>query len=195
MIYFRFLRFASRGRTAIAAADNPCSRDLTKSITGAMGHLYNAESKGLKPGIGHNGGPPLQSGTWLGSAGALVGRYVFGPLGALLSMTEPLNVGEATAISGPSEWHEHHIYPRQFQSYFSANGINIDNYVVDLPRNMHLSGIHANGAGYLPGGWNSEWRNFIEANPNATTTQIYQQGGSMMERYGINHLQIHKYRE
>ncbi len=43
--------------------------------------------------IGGNG-PPPESGTLLGRVGAVVGRYVFGPLGALISMTEEMGNGE-----------------------------------------------------------------------------------------------------
>jgi SCP1.201-like deaminase len=55
--------------------------------------VANAESENLRARIGGNG-PPLESGTFLGRAGAALGRYVFGSLGALISMTEPMGNGE-----------------------------------------------------------------------------------------------------
>ena len=56
----------------------------------------NADGENLRARIGGNG-PPLESGTFLGKVGAGLGRYVFGPLGALISMTEPLGNGEVIA--------------------------------------------------------------------------------------------------
>lgn len=85
-------------RTAFAASAGGLASEITGgkfangAITAAFAHMFNAEAH--RPGIGHNGGPPLESGTFLGRAGAFVGRYIFGPLGALISMTQPLNVGE-----------------------------------------------------------------------------------------------------
>ena len=55
--------------------------------------IANAEAENLRARIGGNG-PPVESGTFLGRAGAALGRYVFGPFGALISMTEPLGNGE-----------------------------------------------------------------------------------------------------
>ncbi len=61
--------------------------------------IANAEAENLRARIGGNG-PPLENGTFLGRAGAALGRYVFGPFGALISMTEPLGNGE---LFGPYE--------------------------------------------------------------------------------------------
>jgi HK97 family phage portal protein len=58
--------------------------------------VAQAESENLRARIGGNG-PPLESGTFLGKVGAGLGRYVFGPLGALISMTLPLGNGEVVA--------------------------------------------------------------------------------------------------
>ena len=58
--------------------------------------IANSEFDNLRARIGGNG-PPVESGTFLGRVGAFAGRYVFGPLGALILMTEPLGNGELIA--------------------------------------------------------------------------------------------------
>ena len=55
--------------------------------------VAQAESDNPRARIGGNG-LPVESGTFLGRAGAFVGRYVFGPFGALISMTEPVGNGD-----------------------------------------------------------------------------------------------------
>jgi hypothetical protein len=177
-------------RTAFAATAGGLASGLTGgkfsngAITAAFAHLFNSEK--LR-GIGDNSGKFVTRGLTAiaGDIGAIVGRWVLGPLGALVFSSTPLNQGE---ISGPTAWHEHHIFPQQFRSWFAAAGIDIDAYVVDVPNGMHLSAVHGSGGGYLPGGWNGVWRNFIEANPNATAQQIYQQAGKMMDDFELNDL-------
>ena len=55
--------------------------------------VANSDAENIRARIGGNG-PPLENGALLGRMGAIAGRYVFGPLGALISMTQPLNTGE-----------------------------------------------------------------------------------------------------
>jgi Predicted lipoprotein of unknown function (DUF2380) len=88
---------------------------------------------------------------------------------------------------------DHHIFPRQFEDYFDARGINIDDYTVTLGQTQHLQGVHGSGLGTMPGGWNSQWRNFIANNPNASASEVYQQAGKMMDQYGLSGLPIHPY--
>ena len=89
---------------------------------------------------------------------------------------------------------KHHIFPQQFKKYFNKSGIDIDKYTVSVPHNTtHLKGIHGKGFNDLPGGWNSEWKNFIMNNPNATQKEILQFGGRLMDKYGLNQLPIVEY--
>jgi len=90
---------------------------------------------------------------------------------------------------------DHHIMPRQFEKFFGARGINIDEFTVSVDHAVtHLKAIHGRGnMGQMPGRWNTVWGDWIKANPNATATEIYQQAGRMMDDFGINHLKIHPY--
>ena len=76
--------------------------DGQKPASGNDGRVrvaQNAEGENLRARIGGNG-QPVESGTFLGRAGAFAGRYVFGPLGALISMTEPMGNGELIGTYG-----------------------------------------------------------------------------------------------
>ncbi|TVS20752.1 MAG: DUF2380 domain-containing protein [Planctomycetaceae bacterium] len=41
--------------------------------------------------------------------------------------------------------------------------------------------------------WTTTWKRWIDANPNATTQEVFHQAGRMMENFGINHLPIIPY--
>jgi hypothetical protein len=90
---------------------------------------------------------------------------------------------------------DHHIFPQQFKKYFSDRSINIDLHTVSVPhQTTHLRGLHGKGYGNMPGGWNQRWKTFIEATPNATSKDIYQFAGQLMDEYGINNLRLHGYK-
>jgi RHS repeat-associated protein len=90
--------------------------------------------------------------------------------------------------------HQHHLMPRQFKEFFGKRGIDIDAHVVSLGEKSHLTGVHGKGLGNMPGGWNKEWAGWISKNPNASAKDVYQQLGTMMDRYKINDLPIHPYK-
>jgi RHS repeat-associated protein len=89
--------------------------------------------------------------------------------------------------------HEHHLLPQQFRGLFSRLGINIDEHTVTVSESVHLQGIHGSGLGSMPGRWNQQWAKWIEANPNATIKDVYQQLGRMMDDYGLSGAHIHPY--
>ena len=92
---------------------------------------------------------------------------------------------------------DHHLMPRQFEKFFNARGINIDKFTVTMDHAVtHLKGVHGTGnMGQMPGRWNQIWADWIKANPNATSKQIFQQAGQMMDDFGIGNLKIHPYRQ
>jgi hypothetical protein len=47
--------------------------------------------------------------------------------------------------------------------------------------------------GNLPGRWNPIWKQWINANPNASVKEIYQQLGVMMDEFGLSGLPIEFY--
>jgi len=90
---------------------------------------------------------------------------------------------------------DHHVMPRQFEKFFKSRGIGIDDFTVSVDHNVtHLKAIHGTGnMGQMPGRWNQIWGDWIKANPNATSKEIFQQAGQMMDDFGIGHLKIHPY--
>ena len=46
----------------------------------------------------------------------------------------------------------------------------------------------------MPGRWNQRWKDFIDANPNATTKEVYQHLGKMMDDYGLSGLPMGPFR-
>ena len=90
---------------------------------------------------------------------------------------------------------DHHIFPRQFDSYFRARGIVIDDFTITLGEKSHLRGVHGGGLGEMPGGWNARWATFIRENPTASRKETFQFAGSLMDEYGVSHVPIHPYRQ
>ena len=92
---------------------------------------------------------------------------------------------------------DHHLFPQKFRSDFANAGVDIDQFTVTVDHNWtHLRGIHGKGlpAQGMPGRWNQRWADFFEANPNATATDIYQFGGSLMDEFGLSGLPVHPYK-
>ncbi len=99
-------------------------------------------------------------------------------------------------LTGSENLADHHIFPQQFRGWFEQQGIeDIDHFTVTVDQNTtHLRAIH--GAGNLdqmPGRWNAQWADFIRNNQNASSLEVYQQAGRMMDSFGIGHLPIHPY--
>lgn len=85
--------------------------------------------------------------------------------------------------------------PRQFKKYFQDRGIDIDQHTVTLGEKTHLKGVHGKGLGNMPGSWKKTWQQFIDNNPNASTKDVYQQLGKMMDEFGLNSSRIHPYKQ
>jgi hypothetical protein len=87
--------------------------------------------------------------------------------------------GAAELESGYDEPTErHHVLPQQFRGYFARAGINIDDATAELPQSVHQAAHDV--------GWNAEWQEFINANPNATGAQITGQASKMMWEFGLD---------
>jgi len=59
--------------------------------------------------------------------------------------------------------------------------------VVEVSENEHKL-IHQAGKN-----WTTIWKKWIDANPNATTKEVFQQAGRMMDDFGLNQRSITKY--
>ncbi|NTX08737.1 TIGR02269 family lipoprotein [Myxococcus sp. CA051A] len=80
------------------------------------------------------------------------------------------------------EKERHHIFPRAFEAYFRGVGIDIHQYTLLVDVAEHRR-VHAGTAG-AP--WNKDWYDWIRAHQlDATREDHFQQGGRMVERYGL----------
>jgi RHS repeat-associated protein len=163
------------------------------AVTAAFGYMFNAAAGRAVGGV-IGGAFGALGGLETGPLAALVmmaGHYAGGEIGSRL---EDWLVGTLFALPAPN-LQDHHIFPQQFEEFFSQRGIDIHAHTVTVGETMHLQGIHGSGLGDMPGRWNSQWLSFITQNPNATAQQVYQQAGRMMDQYGLSSLPIHPYRQ
>ena len=148
-----------------------------------------------------NSGDPQQVGSAIGTvlavpwASAQLLRPRPGATGGAAAGAEVGGVGArgVPQLAAPV-MHQHHLMPRQFKEFFGERGIDIDAHAISLGEKSHLTGVHGKGLGNMPGGWNKEWAGWISKNPNASAKDVYQQLGTMMDRYKINDLPIHPYK-
>lgn len=112
------------------------------------------------------------------------------------------NTARAIAEIGPAgnpgalRLADHHVMPQKFRPFFESKGINIDDFTVSIPhRTTHLRGVHGRGMPLqgMPGRWNPRWAEWIDANPNASPLDVFQQTGRMMDDFGLGGNSIHPY--
>ena len=74
--------------------------------------------------------------------------------------------------------HAHHVFPQEFEEYFLEKGINVHSskHMTWWEAKSHL----ANAKGY-----NKEWIEFFEKQPNASQAQILDYGKQLMKEYGL----------
>jgi uncharacterized lipoprotein (TIGR02269 family) len=65
---------------------------------------------------------------------------------------------------------KHHLFPqaREFREWFTKNGINIHEWTMLVPEQVHLR-IHSGAKG---GPWNAAWRQFMEASPGHVPREV-----------------------
>jgi hypothetical protein len=108
--------------------------------------------------------------------------------------SNPLVKMKVELLAAP-KMHKHHVFPRRFVDYFSERGIRIDDHCINLGEVTHGRGVHGSGnLGMMPGKWNERWNAFVKKNPEATATEVYQFCGMLLDEFGLNHLQIVKYK-
>ena len=93
---------------------------------------------------------------------------------------------------------KHHIFNKfrgqssqseKYRQFFQKHNINVDDFTVEITDKMHRSRIHAAGKN-----WTTEWKSWIDSNPNISTKEVYQKAGEMMDKYGISHVPLTPYR-
>lgn len=102
------------------------------------------------------------------------------------------------ALLGRPRMIKHHIFnvfrgnspgSAKYREFFRSRNIRVDDFTVEMTEGMHQRWIHGRGRN-----WTNRWKEWIDANPNATAREVYQQAGRMMEEYGIADLPIIPYR-
>jgi uncharacterized lipoprotein (TIGR02269 family) len=78
---------------------------------------------------------------------------------------------------------KHHIFPQAFRKWFTARGINIDEYVIPLEVEKHRS-IHRGANG---GPWNAAWVKFINENlaRPPPKEEIYRYAGQLIYEFEL----------
>lgn len=69
---------------------------------------------------------------------------------------------------------------QKYREFFQKHGIKVDEFTIELPVEMHRKWIHRAG-----NNWTTRWKRWIDENPNATTKEVYQFAGQLMEEYGV----------
>ncbi len=106
----------------------------------------------------------------------------------------------ALALPGvpPVRMIKHHLFnlfrgdspkSQKYRDFFENLGFDRDKHVVSMTEEFHKKWIHRAGAN-----WTTTWKRWIDDNPNATIKDAFQQGGKMMDDYGISHLDIISYK-
>lgn len=92
----------------------------------------------------------------------------------LLPSQEEMLARHAAERRKPHE--RHHIFPQAFRAWFTAQGIDIDEYLIPLEVEKHRS-IHRGANG---GPWNAAWDKFIKAHPDETPKEeIHRYAGQL----------------
>ena len=88
------------------------------------------------------------------------------------------NLKILTGKNPPSNIEAHHVFPQVLRERFLKNGINIDDpkYLVWWERDAHRRVARE---------YNDLWTVFVRKNPNATSTQVLDEGRRLMNKYGI----------
>jgi len=96
----------------------------------------------------------------------------------------PLSVPIPRPARTARAWVKHHIFPQepQLAEWFQLQGINIHQYTLLIPREVHLR-IHSGGP--RGGKWNAEWRHFTEGRAKATPAEIWQHASKLIVDYNL----------
>ncbi len=93
---------------------------------------------------------------------------------------------------------KHHVFNKfrgqsmkseKYREFFGQHGIKVDDFCVELTSRFHIDKIHKAG-----NNWTTRWKQYIDLNPNATTKEVYQYAGHLMDEYGISHVPLRSYK-
>lgn len=82
------------------------------------------------------------------------------------------------------------IQSQKYREFFKKHNIDVDKFTIEIPATMHINKIHA-----ANNNWTMKWKQWIDKNPDAKTTEVYQFAGKLMYEYGVNHVPLIPYRK
>ena len=118
-------------------------------------------------------------------------------LAGVAKRTDKTDTESPQLLLPPVKMIKHHIFNKfwrkspksqKYRDFFKKHGIDVDEFAVEIPETFHKEKIHKAG-----NNWTTKWKKWIDANPNATTKEVYQQAGRMMDEYGIDHVPLVRY--
>lgn len=184
----RFARHSHAHATGIATAFRPYSKAI------GIGMISGAAVGGCvfggcqAAGTVYLANPLLYNGLVIGGA-RMVGDPGRNPASGASAKVVPL-------LASP-KMNKHHIFnvfrgrsesSQVYRDFFKSHGIKVDDYTVSVTADTHKR-LHQAG-----NNWTTMWKSWIDANPNASTKDVYQQAGKMMDEYGIKDVKIEPYR-
>ncbi|MDY7226858.1 TIGR02269 family lipoprotein [Hyalangium rubrum] len=88
---------------------------------------------------------------------------------------------------------KHHIFPQapDLAAWFRLQGINIHQYTLLIPRNVHIR-IHSGGP--RGGRWNEAWRHFTEGRESAAPEEIWGHAIHLIVKFDLAGAQMLPYR-
>lgn len=93
---------------------------------------------------------------------------------------------------------KHHIFNKfrgesiksaKYREFFNKHGIKVDDFCIELTSRFHIDKIHKAG-----NNWTTRWKQYIDINPNASTKEVYQYAGQLMDQYGVRHIPLRSYK-
>lgn len=92
---------------------------------------------------------------------------------------------------------KHHVFnvfrgtnpeKQKYRDFFRHHKIDIDSHTIQITEGFHKKIIHGTND------WTKRWTNWIDTNPKATTKDVYQFAGKLMDEYNVAHIPIQKYK-
>ncbi len=108
-----------------------------------------------------------------------------------------IGIGAMKLLPSAGKTVKHHIFnvfrggsskSQKYRDFFKKHNIDLDANTVHIPEGIHKK-LHEAG-----NNWTTKWKKWIDNNPDATTKDVYQQAGKMMDEYGISGYSIKPYK-